>query len=139
MTKFADQRLVYSSPTYGGIFQTSDGGMSLRPTSNPWAVNASQTIAKVITADACKDGKWGVTYTQLPIEEIAVRLKKTHPCLIFKNFPPLQKIEEASLVLFDPQHVSHSHKEVLRNRSFVQQTQITGPDDHRIEVWTKED
>jgi hypothetical protein len=139
MTRFADQKLVFSTPTYGGIFQTSDGGMSLRPTSNQWAVIASEKIASVITRDACKDQKWGITYTQLPIEEVSVRLKKDHPCLIFKNFAPLQKLEEASLVLFDSNHMAQFHKEILLKWSFEHRTYIRGPNEHLIEVWTKGD
>lgn len=71
--------------TYGGIFQTSDGNLSLKP-QRLWGVESlSALILENLSHDGCAKDAFVVLEANAMMEEIALRVVQARPCVVVKR------------------------------------------------------
>ena len=124
---------------YGGLFQTSDGNITLEPT-RFWGVDdLASTIAETLKSDGCTEDVLVVLEANAMIEEVALRLGASHPCVQFKR--QLQNREQRVLDtvqvwVIDPKH-SQTETERLKSEGFSLTTEVLMDNRFRLNVWVR--
>ena len=124
---------------YGGIFQTSDGNISLKP--KPfWGVDElAERIAAHVSKDACTEDRIVVLEANAMIEEVALRLGSTHPCVQVKR--QLQNrdarmLETVQMWVVDPNH-TRIEESWLEQEGFKLHSEVLMDNRFRLNVWSR--
>ena len=131
------RQLIYSTTTYGGIFQTSDGGIQLSPRKLPWIESAAGQLKEMIHTPPCTNEIFAISYVRVPIEELEIRIKKDQPCLQFKQLRFPDRLHHASIVFVDGRMQIQS--DILMEKNFVHRGGLYFSEDLWVDVFEKED
>ncbi len=124
---------------YGGLFQTSDGHLSLEPT-RFWGVEElSTTVQEYLPEHDCTKERIVVLEANAMIEEVALRLGQEHPCMQLKR--QLQNREQrvldtVQIWVIDPNHTRIS-TDFLTQQGLFFQTEVLMDNRFRLELWSR--
>ncbi len=131
--------VIQGDEQYGGLFQTSDGNISLEPT-RFWGVDdLAHTLSKTLTINGCDEDVLVVLEANAMIEEVALRLGASHPCVQFKR--QLQNREQRVLDavqawVIDPKH-SKTDTAWLKKEGFSLSSEVLMDNRFRLNVWAR--
>ena len=124
---------------YGGLFQTSDGNISLEP--KPfWGVDdLADRIASHIQNNGCTTDQIVVLEGNAMIEEVALRLGSTHPCIQFKR--QLQNrdarvLQTVQMWVIDPKN-TQIETSWLEQEGFEFDSTVLMDNRFRLNVWSR--
>ena len=126
-----------SNQKYGGIFQTSDQGISFQPRQ----ITTEEQIASILITKMpefpCEEARWIANYAPLKDQEIEVRIKKKFPCTIIKRFPKMSRLNEISVFFIRSQDLEPLYRESLKEGKFESWGRVPFGQENQIEIWGK--
>lgn len=125
--------------TYGGIFQTSDGNLSLKA-QRLWGVETlGATILANLTDDGCTEDVFVVLEANAMMEEIALRVVQQRPCVVVKRTlqnKTLSTMEAVQVWVTDPKQ--HPEREDwLMGQGFNKQEELLMDNRFYLSVWAR--
>jgi hypothetical protein len=141
----AQQRLngvdLIGDDQYGGLFQTSDNDLILKPV-RLYGVDALATAIRTqLPEDSCTEERIVLLEANAMTDEVAIRFGQSHPCTLFKR--QLQRfganVRELSIRVWvrDPNH-SDISESWLEEKGFVKGEDVLMENRFRLDIWTKE-
>jgi hypothetical protein len=89
---------IRGTPTWGGIFQTADGNLEVRPSRNPWSERGAADLALWLPEEGCRS--WILSADEsLPLGELQVRLMGRHPCVEYRALVPVDRMGDVGMAL----------------------------------------
>ena len=126
-----------SDQKYGGIFQTSDQGLSFQPRQSRVEEEIAMILKKNLPVFPCEEARWIANYAPLQDQEIEIRLKQQFPCTTLKRFPRMNRLSEISAFLIQTKDLSASYRENLPDQKFEAWGQVSIGRENQIEIWGK--
>ena len=86
--EWSQHATLMGSPTWDGILQTSDQGLTHTPAIDSWPKAITERISPLMPNDGCRRSWRVMLYGVLPMEELQLRLAERFPCVDFQCDPP---------------------------------------------------
>ena len=136
--RFQGQSLA-ADDTYGGIFQTSDGNLSLKP-QRLWGVESlGALIIENVTHDGCSADAFVVLEANAMMEEIALRVVQDKPCVVVKRTLQNKTVDAINAVqvwVTDPKQ--HPEREQwLSTQGFSKREDLLMDNRFYLSVWAR--
>ena len=125
---------------YGGLFQTSDNDITLQPKKLFGVQQMAHAISTHLPVQSCHEEQIVLMEGNAMIDEVAIRLSRTHPCTQFKRqlqrFGPMATEQSIRIWIRDPER-TEIRSEWLEDKGFELREHVLMDNRFELELWVK--
>ena len=139
--KWKSHSSLMGSPTWDGILQTSDQGLSHVPALDSWPKAITERLTPLIPNDGCRRTWRVMLYGVLPMEELQLRLAEQYPCVDFQCDPPYTDLQNSGIVMLPDIGAAPlpEAKAKMKGQGMTEESIVVGPDGEQIYIYRRPD